>query len=130
ACRSNLAAYEKLHVVQGDIFALPFDAGRFDFVYCFGVLQHTPDVERAFRSLPRQLRPGGKIAVDVYPWLVRNVAWSKYWLRPITRRLPSDTLFKLVEHATPGMLVLSRALGRVPFAGRLLRYLVPVASYD
>lgn len=31
-----------LDVVQGNIYHLPFKAGQFDFVYCFGVLQHTP----------------------------------------------------------------------------------------
>jgi SAM-dependent methyltransferase len=130
ACRANLASYDRLHVIQGDVFALPFEPGSFDYVFCFGVLQHTPDVERAFRSLPRQLKAGGKIAIDVYPWLLRNLCWSKYWLRPITRRLPPDTLFRLVEETTPRMLTLSRALSRVPIAGHFLRYLIPVASYD
>jgi SAM-dependent methyltransferase len=130
ACWSNLSGYDRLDVIQADLFRLPFEPGEFDYVYCFGVLQHTPDVERAFQALPRQLKPGGKIAVDVYPWLLRNLGWSKYWLRPITRRLPSETLFRLVERSTPGMLQVSRILARVPVVGHYLRYLVPVASYE
>lgn len=130
ACWSNLLKHKRLNVVQGDIFALPFLRGQFDFVYCFGVLQHTPDPERAFLSLPPQLKPGGKLAVDLYPWLVRNLGWSKYWLRPVTKRMSPQKLFDLVKRTTGPMLAVSHAFGRVPFVGRYLRYLVPVASYE
>lgn len=130
AARANLLSHENLQVVQGDIFALPFAPAQFDFVYCLGVLQHTPNVRRAFLALPPMLKPGGKITVDVYPWLLRNLAWSKYWLRPITRRLPTNTLFRLVERSTPAMLAVSRAVTRVPVVGRYLRYLIPVVNYE
>jgi len=130
ACWSNLSTHQGLNVVQGDVIALPFLIGQFDFVYCFGVLQHTPDPERAFRSLPPQLRPGGMLAVDIYPWLLRNLGWSKYWLRPLTKRMPPQTLFSLVKRATGPMLALSHAVGCVPRIGRYLRYLVPVVSYE
>ena len=129
ACRSNLAGRGHLDVVQGDVFSLPFLAGGFDFVYCFGVLQHTPDAKRAFFSLPPQLKPGGRLAFDIYPWLLRNIVWSKYWIRPITRRLPPTVLFRLVERMAPGMLAASRTLSAVPGIGRYLRYIVPVANY-
>lgn len=56
----------RLLLVQGDIFAPPVKEGIFDRVFCMGVLQHTPDPERAFRSLPRFAKPGGSIAIDVY----------------------------------------------------------------
>ena len=130
AARANLQSHQNLQVVQGDIFALPFLPAQFDFVYCLGVLQHTPDVRLAFLSLPPMLRPGGKIAVDLYPWLLRNLAWSKYWLRPITKRLPTNMLFRLVERATPVMLAMSRVVTRVPMVGRYLRYLIPVVNYE
>ena len=53
-----------LDVLQGDIYALPFELESFDFIYSLGVLQHTPDVARALSSLPPLLRRGGKICVD------------------------------------------------------------------
>ena len=130
ACRSNLNGRGHLDVVQGDVFALPFLSGEFDFVYCFGVLQHTPDPKRAFLSLAAQLKPGGSLAFDVYPWLLRNIFWAKYWVRPITRRLSPTTLLGLVERLTHGMLAASRALSAVPAIGHYLRYLVPVANYE
>ena len=50
ACRENHREKfaHSLNVVQGDIYHLPFRPGQFDFIYCFGVLQHTPDVRAAF----------------------------------------------------------------------------------
>ncbi|MFZ5624070.1 MAG: methyltransferase domain-containing protein [Gemmatimonadota bacterium] len=130
ACRANLGHHERLEVVQGDVYALPFARGTFDFVYCLGVLQHTPDPRGAFLALPPMLRSGGRLAVDVYARLARNALWPKYWLRPVTRRLPPERLFRLVQRATPMLLPVSRALGRVPVVGRQLRYLVPVANYE
>jgi len=129
ACRQNLSQYENLEVIQADIFALPFEPGQFDYVCCFGVLQHTPDVRAAFLRLPKQLKFGGKLVVDLYPWLARNALWPKYWLRPITRRIPSETLFGIVQAVTPRLLPVARLLAKVPLIGRYLRYAVPVADY-
>jgi SAM-dependent methyltransferase len=130
ACRANLQGRAGLDVVQGDIYALPFQPGSFDFVYCLGVLQHTPDVGRAFAALPPMLRSGGHLAIDLYPKLWRNLVWPKYWLRPLTRRIAPDRLFRLVQRAVPRLLPLSRAVGRLPAVGRQLRRLVPVADYS
>jgi SAM-dependent methyltransferase len=66
ACRANFPAHPNLHVVQGNIYSLPFPKDFFDDIYCLGVLQHTPDPRRAFLALPRHLKPGGRIAVDIY----------------------------------------------------------------
>ena len=129
ACWTNLAPDPCLNVVQGDLYHLPFKPGVFDHVYCLGVLQHTPDVKKAFLSLPPQVRPGGTLAVDVYPKRFLNVFWPKYWLRPLTRRMNTRTLFRLVERLVPVLLPISDALARVPKIGRMLRWVVPVANH-
>ena len=130
ACWANFRNHPRLHVLQADLYALPFAPESFDRVYCFGVLQHTPDVERAFKGLPRQVREGGKLAIDVYPRLWRNLFWSKYWLRPLTSRLEPAKLFALVQRSTPALLAVSRVVGRTPLLGRKLKYLIPVVNYE
>jgi SAM-dependent methyltransferase len=130
AARDNLGDRPDLAVLQADLLALPFAQWSFDFVYCFGVLQHTPDPRRAFLGLPPLLGAGGRLAVDVYPRLLRNRLWPKYWLRPLTSRLSPATLERLVELGFPLLYPASLTLGRIPRAGRLLRYLVPVANYE
>src|SRR5712691_2725046 len=43
ACQANLGGHPRLDIIQADLHRLPFKRGQFDFVYCLGVLQHTPD---------------------------------------------------------------------------------------
>ena len=130
ACYVNLKQYPNLHVVQGDIYALPFASESFPFVYSLGVLQHTPDVARAFAALPPKLSAGGRLCVDYYEKSFKSGLLPKYWLRPMTKRLPKRQLFATLERLVPMMLSLSRALARIPVAGDLLRRVVPVANYD
>lgn len=130
ACAANLRSHARLHVVQGNIYALPFAPGSFDCVYSLGVPQHTPDVERAFFALPPMLRPGGRFCVDFYGKSWKSALLPKYWLRPLTKRLPKQTLFAVLERIVPWMLPISVAPGRVPLIGHLLRRIVPVANFD
>lgn len=130
ACWANNRRFPNLDVVQADVYRLPFNPGSFDYVFCLGVLQHTPDVKAAFLELPAQVRPGGSLAVDVYPKLKRTLFSSKYWVRPLTKRLPQQKLFGMVERMVPVLLPVTVALGRIPVVGRQLKWLVPVSSYD
>ena len=128
ACLANLRQHPRLHVVQGDAFALPFSPGSFDFVYSLGVLQHTPDPQRAFASLPPMLAPGGRISVDYYERSLGALLHPKYLLRPVTKRMPKPVLFSALEALVPVLLPLSRMAGRVPLLGRGLQRMLPVAN--
>lgn len=46
-----------VHVVQGDIFRLPFRPNSFDHVSSIGVLHHIPSTQRAFRRIVRLVKP-------------------------------------------------------------------------
>jgi SAM-dependent methyltransferase len=130
ACRANFGLRPGLHVIQADLYRLPFPPRSFDDVYCFGVLQHTPRVREAFMAVARQVRPGGRLAVDVYPALVLNLLWPKYWLRLLTKRMPSDRLFSLVRLMVRTLLPVSLLIGRIPWIGRKARYVIPVVNHD
>ena len=130
ACRENLRGASNVEVVQADIYRLPFPKRSFRFVYCLGVLQHTPDVQEAFRSLAEHVAEDGRLAVDVYPKLWRNVLWSKYWVRPLTKTMSRGRLFSLVEAMVRYLLPISLVVGRIPVVGRRLRYAIPVANHE
>jgi ubiquinone/menaquinone biosynthesis C-methylase UbiE/uncharacterized protein YbaR (Trm112 family) len=130
ACYSNLKHHQALHVVQGDLYALPFLGRSFDYVYSLGVLQHTPDVAAAFAGLPRMVKQGGYLCVDFYEKSWKSALLPRYWLRPITKRLPKQFLFSTLESVVPAGLRLSRFMGRVPLLGRYLTRIVPVANYE
>jgi SAM-dependent methyltransferase len=130
ACRANFPSHPNLHVIQGDVYALPFADECFDAIYCLGVLQHTPDPRQAFLSLPRHLKTGGRLAVDIYQGGWRRALHTKYWVRPVTKRVPQERLFKAVERGMPALMGLSRAVSRIPAVGRYARRLLPIANYD
>lgn len=129
ACYANLRPYPNVHVVQGDIYALPFPKDFFPYVYSLGVLQHTPDVHRAFSALPPVVAPGGQLCVDYYWKRIRTMLNPKYVLRPLTKRMPQQKLFALLERHVPRLLRVSQLLGRVPLLGRGLQRIVPVVDY-
>lgn len=56
-----------VHIVQGNIFALPFRERAFDVVWSNGVIHHTPDAARGHAALSRMVKPGGTLYVWVYP---------------------------------------------------------------
>jgi SAM-dependent methyltransferase len=58
----------------GNAERLDFPDGIFDVVYSFGVLHHTPDIERSIAEVERVLRPGGTAYVMLYHrWSLVNV---------------------------------------------------------
>jgi ubiquinone/menaquinone biosynthesis C-methylase UbiE len=130
SCYNNLRNYPNLLVIQADVYQLPFAENTFDFIYSLGVLQHTPNVEKAFAALIPPLKSGGKICVDFYEKSFKSILLPKYWLRPLTKKMDKRKLFIVLENRVEGLMKLSRFLSSVPYLGNLLKRLVPVANYD
>lgn len=130
AAHENLAGKGDIDYVQADAAALPFAPGTFDHVYCLGVIQHTLDPSVTFASLAAVIKPGGKLALDVYPSSLRNVFFAKYWIRPITKWLKAERAHRIAKAVFPILYPISRALACIPVVGHYLRYLVPVANYQ
>jgi SAM-dependent methyltransferase len=126
AAWANLGGAARWRLCQADIFACPFPEEWFDYVLCYGVLQHTPDPHGAFRQLVGAVKPGGQIAVDVYrqPSGLNKLA-VKYWYRPLTRRLPSGVLLRIFETYLPYWIHVDRCLLKIPLLGGPLASLVP-----
>jgi SAM-dependent methyltransferase len=130
ACSDNLAPATPL-VCQASIYELPFSPASFDFVYCIGVVQHTPDPERTIRSLARLVKPGGQIALWIYELTWKSFVGTsafKYGLRPITRRLSREHQVWLCRGLVNLCYPLVRAFMPLGFLGRVALRLLPVPS--
>lgn len=73
----------------GDAENLDFDANRFDVVYSWGVIHHSPDTRKAVDEIHRVLKPGGVAKVMIYNKysLVGVMLWLRYAMaagRPLT----------------------------------------------
>lgn len=129
AAKSNLEGRKNVHLVQASIYELPFREGALDFVYCIGVIQHTPDPSASLNSIASVVKPGGEIAVTIYPRKLWTKLFSKYWFRPITKRLSKETLLKLIQGVMPIAFPVTDILFRLPGLGRVFTFLIPVANY-
>ena len=72
-----------------DAERLPFPDERFDLIYSWGVLHHSPDTLKAFQEVYRVLRPAGVARLMIYHRLSLTVLmlWLRYGLlrgRPLT----------------------------------------------
>jgi SAM-dependent methyltransferase len=125
---SNNRGAPNLLLFQGDIFSIPCRAKSLDRVFCLGVIQHTPDPARAFRSLASRVKSGGQLVIDVYAKSWVSMLHWRFLLRPLTKRMSKERLYALVERWTPP-LIPAAALLRKLF-GRVGARALPIAEYS
>ena len=107
-----------VHIVQGNIFALPFRERAFSLVWSNGVIHHTPDPARGHRALSTMVRPGGTLYVWVYPKRFNPFRFVKDVFDALRiTRLRESLLFRLSEALSYPSIVLLwvyRALRAIP----------------
>jgi SAM-dependent methyltransferase len=123
---------ENVMIVQADLFHLPVRERDFSRLFCFGVLQHTPDPARAFFVLPRLLTPGGRLAIDVYRrWgRFKQLTMTKYWARRLTRGMTPERLYHLCERYLAFMWPVARMMRAIPVVGTRLLWRLLIADHS
>ena len=126
---SNNGSNQRLRLFQASIYELPFTAGQFDKVFCLGVLQHTPDVEASLKAVIEMAKPGGEVIVDFYPkkgWWTKLHA--KYLLRPLTKKMNHEKLYKKIDHNIDWMIKTSRFLSKAKL--NILNRFLPLCDIE
>ncbi len=116
---------KNVDLVQADIFNLPFDKGTFDVIYSFGVLHHTPNCEKAFKSISPLLKKGGIISIFVYASYNKAVVYSSNFWRIFTTRLPKRIVYYFSFLAIPIYYIY-----RIPVLGHFLKMLFPISMEE
>src|SRR5579872_2555143 len=78
------------HIQQADANVLPLEDASFDYVYSWGVLHHSPNLQMSMRELLRVLRPGGEFGVMLYS---RHSVLYWYSIRLLEGFLHGESLF-------------------------------------
>lgn len=116
-----LADYPEALCVQADLADLPFPPGRFDLVYSIGVLHHSPNPRKAFRSIAAMVRPGGRLSI----WVYRRNRWFQERIndlvRAAARRMPRERLLQWCRAAAH--------LGGVPVVRSTLNKVVNFSNH-
>ncbi|MEP6711019.1 MAG: class I SAM-dependent methyltransferase [Ferruginibacter sp.] len=126
----NNGPNDRLHLYQASIYEMPFAPAGFDKVFCFGVLQHTPDVEKSVKALIDMVKPGAEVVVDFYPvngwWTKIN---AKYILRPHTKKMGHQQLFDKINKNADGLIKAYRFLSILGL-GKIANRFLPVCDID
>src|SRR5262249_17875305 len=120
AAYRNIGARAGVHLIQADIFALPFRTHTFDLAYSIGVLHHTPDPAEPFSRVADVVKPGGRFAVYLYSRYGISHRMSDV-IRHATTRLPFAVMWALSAAAVP-----LYYLYRVPILGTLANLALPI----
>ncbi len=123
AAYENIGARERVHLVQANLFSMPFRKESFDLVYSIGVLHHTPDTKAAFDRAAEMVKPGGGLAVYLYD----RYGFSNHFsdmIRVVTTRLPLKVVFYLSTVSVP-----LYYLYRIPKLGSLFYIFLPISMH-
>jgi len=99
AAYKNLKNRENVYILQADIAKLPFSYETFDYIFSIGVLHHTPNTKEYFKKLVPFLKPGGEIAIWVYPKEPSFITRSQ-WI-PFTNKIPTKAFYEWCKWFVP-----------------------------
>lgn len=127
AAFENIGFKDKVHIVQADIFNLPFSEETFDIIYSIGVLHHTPNTKEAFKQLIKLLKKNGEIAIWVYSdetfyEKIHNRISDFY--RIFTTKMPKNLLYYLSHVAIP-----LYYLKKIPLLKYILMIIIPTSMH-
>jgi 2-polyprenyl-3-methyl-5-hydroxy-6-metoxy-1,4-benzoquinol methylase len=130
ACSENVESHSAF-LCQASLYELPFEKETFDYVYCIGVIQHTPDPPAAVKALGEMVKPGGQLGLWMYELDWKSYLGTtgfKYLLRPLVKRWKRDTQMEFSEKLTRTFWPLVRWAKARGLLGKLVMRLLPVAS--
>ncbi len=119
---------ERFHLYQASVYDMPFAKAQFDKVFCFGVIQHTPDVQKTVQSLISMAKPSAEVMVDFYcvnGWWTKLQA--KYIFRPITKKWSNEKLLNIIEKNVDWMIALTDFFNKIGI-GRFVNRFIPICD--
>ena len=117
---------ENIIYLKSSLNNLDFLNNLFDFVLCYGVAQHTPNLINTYKSCYAFGKDGGKISIDHY---IKSVyPTTKSIWRPLTKRINPKILFKIIKFYIPYYFPIDTFIKiKLPtFISKLVRCVLPI----
>ncbi len=128
--RSNLDANEHAAFIQASITDLPLKPHSFDIVFCHRVLQHTPNPSETLTHILSFVKPEGAVFVHSYARTFHQMFRWKYALRPVSKRMRPDRLYRMIEGYAASAYRLTNATRKLGIVGRAFNHVfVPFYNY-
>lgn len=120
----------KIIFIKSSLNDLKFLNSLFDYVFCYGVAQHTPNILTTYKSLYNFGKKKSKISIDHY--LKLNYPTKKDLWRPITKRINPELLLKIIKLYIPAYFTLDTYIRtKLPFfLSKLLQCVLPIPCYN
>jgi SAM-dependent methyltransferase len=87
AAYANIGRLPNVHLLQADVFAMPFRPHTFDAAYSIGALHHTCDTKAACTRVASVVKEGGDLAVYLGSGIGHR---ASNLIRMVTSRLPDS----------------------------------------
>jgi SAM-dependent methyltransferase len=124
AAFATIGRRPNVHLIQADVFHMPFRDATFDKAYAVGVLHHTPDPEAAFGRMVATLKDGGAVALYLYARYGPQHRFADA-IRTVTTRMPLRLMLWASSAAVPLYYVY-----RLPVVGSVLRTVAPISMHE
>lgn len=123
---------ERLLLIKENLYNLPLRSHSFEYVLCYGVVQHTPDIEMTYKVCTNYANENGMCSFDHYKkhFIPNPFHHPKYFWRPITKHLPPKVLLKIIEFYIPFYLPFDSIIKKIPKIGNIIAGSIPIPCWN
>ena len=94
---NNRKKSKKFKICQADLYNIPYEDSKFDYVICIGVLQHTPDTLKSLKCLWKKVKPGGYLLVDHYEFTIGYYFGLLWIFRLFLKNISNSSSIKICK---------------------------------
>jgi hypothetical protein len=129
---SNNNNCDNIIFIKGSLFDIKARYINVDLIFCYGVIQHTPNPSNTVRHIIECANKKAIVSIDVYrKFIVPNV-WSlpKYFWRPFSTRINPSLLLSIIKKYIPIWLPVDNFIRRIPVFGPRILSIIPIPCWN
>ena len=123
---------DRLLIIKESLYNLPLEKFKFDFVLCYGVVQHTPDVKKTYKTCISFAKENGSCSFDHYEKLILPNPFyhPKYLWRPLTKNMDPNILLRFIQIYVPFYFPIDTFIKRIPKIGSYIAGSIPIPCWN